>query len=187
MHCSKDLFLFAASIGLTIGCGSDQSKCDPGQVLKNAICVPDDSKGGAANGGDSAKGASGASQETAGGVTSASESGNPGAAGDYGLSLVSTAGSGDGSGGTGADTSNTVAAGGIPGTVQAADLFGISCSADPDCTAPADYCAKMPGASTGYCTQEGCKTDATICPASWTCFDLSAIVPNGPNFCQEPT
>lgn len=64
--------------------------------------------------------------------------------------------------------------------------FGDPCTADPDCGAPATYCAKEPGAATGYCTRTGCLTDATICPAGWTCLDLGVFAPGLPAICKKP-
>lgn len=64
--------------------------------------------------------------------------------------------------------------------------FGATCSDDSGCSAPASYCAKMPGAPTGFCTRTGCKTDQSICPPGWGCFDSARFQPGGPNFCQKP-
>jgi hypothetical protein len=77
----------------------------------------------------------------------------------------------------GSDASTTSDAGGD---------FGKSCADDTTCSAPANYCAKSPGATTGYCTQTGCLADPSICPAGWKCFDVSVFSPGGPNFCQKP-
>jgi len=158
MNQSTIAILILCATEFTSGCSSD-SKCDPGQVLKDAVCVAEQagasSTGGAANTG-------------AGGTTNTIQGGDS-----------STAGGDSGSGGT-----STVAS----STVSTASLFGITCAADTDCTAPVGYCAKMPGATSGYCTQQSCITDPTICPANWTCFDLAALgVANGPNFCSKPS
>jgi len=188
MNQSTIAILMLSATGLVAGCQSDKDKCDPGQVLKDAVCIA--AAGGAGNfggtgsnatGGNAASTEGGASAETLGGSASA-EGGAPATAGAPGAGDAnSTAASGAASGGA-------AATGGTSSTVSTAELFGKACSADSDCTAPVGYCAKMPGAATGFCTQQGCKADASICPATWTCFDLAAVgVPNGPNFCQKPS
>lgn len=69
----------------------------------------------------------------------------------------------------------------------AADVFGASCTDDSACAcAPADYCALMPGQSEGYCTARGCKEDPSVCPAGWSCFDLSAFSADLPAICMKP-
>jgi hypothetical protein len=63
-------------------------------------------------------------------------------------------------------------------------MFGKVCmiaGESAECAAPAPYCAIAPSATVGYCTAINCKADPTICPAGWTCFDVSVI-----NFCLKP-
>ena len=63
-------------------------------------------------------------------------------------------------------------------------MFGKVCMMAGDsaeCAAPAPYCAVQPGATMGYCTAIECKANPTICPASWTCFDIGVL-----NFCLKP-
>jgi hypothetical protein len=64
--------------------------------------------------------------------------------------------------------------------------FGATCTEDANCQAPANYCAKTPGAPSGYCTQTGCLADASICPAGWGCLDLSRFQPGAPSICSKP-
>lgn len=185
------ILMFSAT-GLIAGCESDKAKCDPGQVLKDAVCVAEE--GGAGNvGGTSAKATGGAAVSSEGGAA-ADGQGGTNANSDGGVPANAgraSAGESSSAGATpavaGGASGGEAAKGGSTSGVSTLDLFGKTCTADTDCTAPVNYCAKMPGASSGFCTQQGCKADATICPASWTCFDLAAVgVPNGPNFCQKP-
>ena len=64
--------------------------------------------------------------------------------------------------------------------------FGSTCAASSDCAADAPYCALMPGAKTGYCTVTGCKETPSVCPKSWSCFDVSAFQPGAPSICTKP-
>lgn len=152
------VMLTLCALGFAPAC-NDDSNCDPGQVERNAVCVDAD-VGGAA--GSAAGGSSQAPEQGSAGQSVGGDSGASGAGG-----VAST--------------------GGESSTVSTADLFGTGCTGDTDCTAPVDYCAKMPGEASGYCTQQGCKADASICPTTWTCFDLATMgVANGPNFCMKP-
>jgi hypothetical protein len=145
-------------------CGSDDSKCDPGQVEQNSVCVA--AQGGAVSTGGSAGVATGGAADPGQGGSGSAIGGES--------SIVGAGGS--------------LSTGGAANTAATADLFGVTCTSDTDCTAPVGYCAIQPGTTSGYCTQTGCKTDATICPSTWSCFDLSALgVPNGPNFCMKPS
>jgi hypothetical protein len=85
----------------------------------------------------------------------------------------SGSGSGSGSGAT-----CTLAGGDAAG-------FGAPCKLPADCTCEADYCALMPGQATGYCTKQGCKQDASLCPSGWSCFDLSLFSPDLPAICTN--
>jgi hypothetical protein len=60
--------------------------------------------------------------------------------------------------------------------------FGQTCATAADCAAPATFCAPMPLA---YCTAFGCDTDPTVCPAGWTCLDLSNFGASG-HMCLRP-
>jgi hypothetical protein len=65
-------------------------------------------------------------------------------------------------------------------------VFGRNCvmsGNDPECVAPAPYCAVQPGATTGYCTTLGCKADMSLCPPGWTCFVIASI---NLDFCLKP-
>lgn len=50
--------------------------------------------------------------------------------------------------------------------------LGDSCALAAECGCKADYCVAFPGYN--YCTRAGCLTDASICPAGWSCVDLAA-------------
>ena len=70
-------------------------------------------------------------------------------------------------------------------TAPPVGMFGKVCmmSGDsPECAEPAPYCAVQPGGTMGYCTAINCKTNPTVCPANWTCFDVGVL-----NFCLKPT
>lgn len=74
-----------------------------------------------------------------------------------------------------------------PAVCEGSAAFGSACSADSDCSCEAaSYCAIMPGQAEGFCTATGCVEDASVCPAEWSCFDLSAISSGAPSFCLEP-
>jgi hypothetical protein len=54
------------------------------------------------------------------------------------------------------------------------------------CNCAADYCALMPGQTEGYCTRTGCKEDPSVCPADWSCLDLSQFLAGQPAICIKP-
>jgi len=64
---------------------------------------------------------------------------------------------------TGVDASSTVAIDGGAG------IFGQACTSSTDCLPPTTMCAEQ----LNYCTAMGCDVDPTICPAGWTCMDLT--------------
>jgi hypothetical protein len=64
--------------------------------------------------------------------------------------------------------------------------YGSPCTDTAACAAPTNYCAVMPGQTTGYCTTTGCIEDPTVCPSGWSCFDLSKFQPGGPAVCVKP-
>ena len=64
--------------------------------------------------------------------------------------------------------------------------FGDTCSGDADCHCPTDYCAILPGSTSGTCTRTGCDANPSICPASWTCLDLSQFQAGLPHICYQP-
>lgn len=65
------------------------------------------------------------------------------------------------------------------------DETGIGTPCTPDgneCDGlEASYCAMNPVSGTGYCTLEGCTSDPSTCPPSYTCCDMP--FPKIPNFC----
>ena len=64
--------------------------------------------------------------------------------------------------------------------------FDAPCTYDAGCSTPTDYCLVMPGQTTGYCTRKGCIDDPSVCPAGWSCFDLSRFQPGAPAVCVRP-
>jgi hypothetical protein len=69
-----------------------------------------------------------------------------------------------------------------------ADGFGATCkdgAASSDCTCKASYCALMPGQTQGTCTVTGCKENPSLCPAGFSCLDLSAFSPGLPSICTK--
>lgn len=74
--------------------------------------------------------------------------------------------------------------GGAPTTPV--NAFGRTCKESKECEGVASYCAVMPGKTTGYCTATGCKTNASVCPTGWSCFDVSLFQPGAPSICTKP-
>ncbi|HEX5659152.1 MAG TPA: hypothetical protein VFX59_18290, partial [Polyangiales bacterium] len=63
--------------------------------------------------------------------------------------------------------------------------WGAACKTDAECPCAANYCALMPGQTAGYCTKTGCKTDPSVCPSGWSCFDLSLFAADLPAICTN--
>jgi hypothetical protein len=63
--------------------------------------------------------------------------------------------------------------------------LGEPCTGHPACTGQADYCAKMPGAASGYCTITGCDPAKDNCPVGYYCLDLSLFAPTEPKICAK--
>ena len=74
----------------------------------------------------------------------------------------------------------------MPRATRAAPSSGTRAAADADCHCPTDYCAILPGSTSGTCTRTGCDADPSICPASWTCLDLSQFQAGLPHICYQP-
>lgn len=72
------------------------------------------------------------------------------------------------------------------GEDAAASNFGTVCGANTECTGAANYCNKTPGAPTGYCSATGCDMTPSLCPATWTCFNLGMFSPGLPFVCRRP-
>jgi hypothetical protein len=64
--------------------------------------------------------------------------------------------------------------------------YGDPCTEHAACPCPTNWCAVMPGASTGVCTHTGCLDDPGLCPADWSCLDLSVFQPDLPSICVPP-
>jgi len=60
---------------------------------------------------------------------------------------------------------------GIDASVPA--VFGQICTTTAECVAPTNFCSIIPGDASGTCTASGCEVDPSICPATWTCLDLT--------------
>jgi len=72
-----------------------------------------------------------------------------------------------------------------PSACPDSSTFGTTCTEDSMCACEAaSFCAIMPGQPEGFCTANECAGDPSVCPADWSCFDLSAV--GGPSFCLEP-
>jgi hypothetical protein len=90
-------------------------------------------------------------------------------------------------GGAAADGGTRDAGNVDPSVCEGSAAFGSTCTAEGDCTcSAASYCAIMPGQVEGFCTAQGCAEDESVCPAEWSCFDLSSIAAGAPSFCLEP-
>lgn len=89
-----------------------------------------------------------------------------------------------------AGTSSTPSAGGSGEGGQGDSIdpsFGQPCTTSDECSGATNYCTPMSPVDTTYCTVSGCDVDPTICPADWTCFDVSKFVPGEPFICTRPT
>ena len=52
----------------------------------------------------------------------------------------------------------------------AGSAFGQTCATTADCPPPTTFCAP----TINYCTALGCDADPTLCPAGWSCMDLTS-------------
>jgi len=84
----------------------------------------------------------------------------------------------DGAGG--ADDGQAGAAGACSETT-----FAAECLSSADCTSDADFCAGYPG-QVGFCTRSGCDRDPSVCPAGYSCMDLSSFGAGLPAICTQP-
>jgi len=73
------------------------------------------------------------------------------------------------------------------GGVDTAITFGTPCMDGinhSDCqSATTSACLIVPGDTVGQCSAVGCNTNASICPAGWSCYDLSVFQPGAPHGC----
>ncbi|MES1188714.1 MAG: hypothetical protein ABUL60_33170, partial [Myxococcales bacterium] len=65
--------------------------------------------------------------------------------------------------------------------------FGLDCSTNDDCQARTNYCVPASPFDTAYCSVQDCDQDPSLCPATWTCTDLSRFVAGLPWACTRPT
>jgi hypothetical protein len=66
--------------------------------------------------------------------------------------------------------------------------FGSPCLDDvafSDCASPANICLKQSPDAPGFCSAVGCDLNKDICPADWTCIDLSMFKPGAPSGCVK--
>jgi len=66
--------------------------------------------------------------------------------------------------------------------------FGRPCTDDTnhsECAEPAPLCFKQQGAASGFCSAINCNIYCNVCPATWTCFDLSLVQPGSPHGCVK--
>jgi hypothetical protein len=63
--------------------------------------------------------------------------------------------------------------------------FNATCLLATDCGCDTGYCAGYPG-QPGICTHTGCLEGQAVCPATWGCMDLSALVQPGLSICTPP-
>jgi hypothetical protein len=67
--------------------------------------------------------------------------------------------------------------------------FGAPCNdtaTHRDCPCAANYCSKSPFDTQGYCSITGCKETPSVCPAGWSCFDVSIFAAGQPSVCMQP-
>lgn len=50
--------------------------------------------------------------------------------------------------------------------------FGDPCTSNDDCNDNAPVCGRPPFQ---VCTQTGCMEEPTLCPPTWTCFDVTGL------------
>lgn len=66
--------------------------------------------------------------------------------------------------------------------------FGSPCVDDvafSDCASPANICLKQTPDAPGFCSAVGCDINKAICPADWSCIDLSNFKPGAPWGCVK--
>lgn len=83
---------------------------------------------------------------------------------------------------------NEAAGAGGAGSPSAADPnFGLVCRTTEDCQGPTDYCVPMSPFDSRYCSARDCDpSDASTCPAGWTCTDLNRFQKGEPWACTRP-
>jgi hypothetical protein len=100
---------------------------------------------------------------------------------------VCVAGGAGGSIGAGGSPSGTGGSEALPDAATADDggtPFGRTCvqsGISPECADPAPYCGIQPGTTVGYCTVTGCTANPSLCPSTWSCFDVGVM-----SFCLKP-
>ena len=65
--------------------------------------------------------------------------------------------------------------------------FGAACQTADDCMGSTNYCVPMSPFDSAYCSVQDCNPgDPEVCPAGWTCTDLSRFLPGSPWACARP-
>lgn len=61
--------------------------------------------------------------------------------------------------------------------------FGATCTEHGQCGGPTNACLVQPGATMGFCSYVECDKRPGVCPAMWSCCDLSRFQPGAPFGC----
>lgn len=78
-------------------------------------------------------------------------------------------------------------AGGAPAAGATDPNFGLDCETADDCAGITDYCVPMSPFDSAYCSVQACDaSDPEVCPAGWTCTDLSRFQAGAPWACTRP-
>lgn len=101
-----------------------------------------------------------------------------GAGGSLGGAMSADSGGAEDAGGAGQP--------GDAGVCDAPSAFSDVCTNNDDCRCDVNYCAVQPGSAVGMCTRTGCVEDPSVCPESWSCFDLKIFDPKLPSICVPP-
>jgi hypothetical protein len=87
-------------------------------------------------------------------------------------------------GGAGADAGGAPQAG-APGATD--PNFGVPCETADECSGSTNYCVPASPFDSAYCSVQDCDPAAPeVCPAGWTCTDLSRFVAGSPWACTRP-
>ena len=62
--------------------------------------------------------------------------------------------------------------------------FGAVCGSNADCVAPSDTCFQQ-GTAVGFCSAVACNVNSAVCPAGWSCWDLSKFQAGAPWGCMK--
>jgi hypothetical protein len=84
------------------------------------------------------------------------------------------------------DGSSADVAGGDDGAASCSAYkgFGDACTVVSQCSCGLDSCNTF--MNSNYCTHSHCLANPSICPAGWTCMDVSAFDPATGSICLRP-